>query len=151
MGRIERINSAIRGHDYKLFCKLVEGKLHIYRKSNGVETFRLEGGEILHSIRSVPHFVMALTHNWNATGYPVDWGIEPIMARLKSIDLWSRDIVGDIEKQSEKSDKEMERKMKTDAEAFAYEFRDSFKNTFKDVNTASLDKKKLTYNQRKAL
>lgn len=139
MGRAESITSAVRKHDYKLFCKHMEGKLCVMRKSNRVETYDIEG-KVVHFVRPASDFVFALTHNWKKTGYDVDWGIEPVMARLKAIDLWNRDLVADIEKQEELRDKETESKRKHDTESFLYEFRDNFKKTFNDVNTANMSK-----------
>lgn len=141
MGRAERITLKIRDHDYKLYCKRMEGKLCIFRESQRIESYLLDEGTVIHSVRPAPHFIMALTDNWQMKGQEVDWGIEPIMARLKAMDLWHRDIVSDIEAQEEKFAKASERKMKTDNEAFLYDFRDKFKKTFNDVNTANLSKK----------
>jgi hypothetical protein len=143
VGRVERISSAVQSHDWKLYCaKDIAGKLCIFRKSQRVETFYLDDTTVIHSVRPAPHFVMALTHNWKANGIPVDWGLEPILARVKSLDLWNRDIVSDLEVQEEKHLESCERDRKNKTEDFLHEFRSDFKRTFSDVNTSTLDKKK---------
>lgn len=144
MGRAERITSAIKRHDYNLFCKQVEGKLHVFRRAKRVESFVLDGGEVLHFVRPSSDYVMSLTKDWQLRGESADWGIDPILKRLQDIDLWNRDIVSDLEKQDEKTRAEADAKRRRETEDFLYEFRDDFKKTFSDVNVANMDKNKKT-------
>lgn len=143
MGRIERITREIQAYDRELYCdKGKEGMLCIYRKSKRAEHYQLEDGVWLTSVRPAPHLIFPLTDNWNVKGKPVDWGIVPILQRLKALDLWNRDIVSDIEEEYDKDKKESARKQKNNTESFLYEFRSQFKKTFNDVRTANMDMKK---------
>jgi hypothetical protein len=82
-----------------------------------------------------------LTHNWRPQGNPVEWGILPILARLKQSDLWKRDIVSDIEKNEERIAKENDRDRQNKTEDFLYDFHAKFKKTFSDVNVSTMEKK----------
>jgi hypothetical protein len=83
---------------------------------------------------------MALTHNFQSNGDAVDWGIEPILHRIKSIDLWNRDLVNEQEKQYDEKKKAIERESKNKAEDEARELRSAFKKTFNDYNVSTLNK-----------
>lgn len=145
--RVDQITSAVRAYDSKLYCRANEvGKLSVYRKSHRIETYDLGEGKVLHFIRPAPYFVFALTDNWKASGRPVDWGIEPILARLKAIDLWHRDLAEEIIQQEEKHAQSVARDRRNSIESFMYDFRDTFKKATNDINTATLEKK---YRERK--
>lgn len=142
MGRVERITEAIKSHDRLLYCdESREGKLCIYRKSTRLEAYRLDDDSVLQFARPAPHFIFALTHNWKMDGRNVDWGIEPIMARLRAIDLWNRDLAEEFIQQEEKEIESSERERKNTTEAFLKDFRRQFAKTFDGVNTANMAKK----------
>lgn len=137
-----RITKAVKRYDYLLFCKRnIEGKQCIYRQGKLLESYMLDDSKVLYNVKSTPNFIFALTHNWKESGYTVDWGIEPILARLKAIDLWKRDLADECEKNEEKHIESLARERKNTTESFLYEFRDKFKKTFSDVNTANMNKK----------
>jgi hypothetical protein len=142
VGRAERITEAIKSHDGLLYCdENKEGKLCVYRKSTRFETYRLDDDSILRFARPTPHFIFALTHDWKAAGNPADWGIEPILARLKAIDLWNRDLAEEIIQQEERNIEASARDRKNNTESFLLEFRKQFAKTFDGVNTANMTKK----------
>lgn len=143
MGRAERITKTIKHHDALLYCeRSKEGKLCVYRKSNRVESFRLDDEKsVLHFVRPAPHFVFALTHDWKLSGQEVDWGLEPIMARLKAIDLWNRDLAGECIRGEEKRLESLARDRQNNVESFLLDFRRQFQKTFNDVNTSTMEKK----------
>ena len=141
MGRETRITSEIKRQDAKLYCKRnTEGKLCIFRDGHSWESHSLEDGSSLKVLRPTPYFVCALTHNWKLQGIAVDWGIEPVLARLRAMDLWERDLVSEIIRNEEKHELAMDRQRKNATEDFLLEFRNDFKKTFKDVNTSSMEK-----------
>jgi hypothetical protein len=140
VGRAERVTELIKSHDSKLYCERSEsGKLCIYRKSSRVEWYELDGS-MLGFVRPTSHLIMALTHNWFESGYEVDWGLEVIFQRLKSLDLWTRDLAADIEKNEERIAKERLRDTQNKNEDFLREFRKPFAKAFSDVNTANMKK-----------
>jgi len=90
---------------------------------------------------SPPHYVFSLTDNWTLTGKPVEWGSEPILARLKAMDLWNSGV--GLEEMFEHNDKvelSKERARKNNIESFLLDFRRQFAKTFDGVNTANLKK-----------
>jgi len=151
MGRVDILNSRIRGHDSKLFvAKHGEGKLCVFREGFRMETYILDGGQTLHVPRPSPHLVFALTDNWKLTGNSVEWGIEPIMKKIRDSDLWNRDIVGDLEKQELKREESNSRRLKHETEDFLYDFQPRFKKAFADVNVGGLAKKDLRRKKEKS-
>lgn len=140
MGRAQSITSKVRSHDYKLYCrKNREGKLCVYRQGSSVERYDLEGGESLFCVRSTPHLVFAITHNWKESGYSVDWGIEPIMARIRAHDLWSRDLAQEVVDQETEFSKSKAREAKNMMENMAKDAQPFFKEAFKDINTSNMN------------
>lgn len=146
MGRAERITKTIKLHDRELYCERnEEGKLCVYRRSKRVESLRLDDESVLHFVRPAPHFVFALTHDWRMSGEPKDWGIEPVLARIKALDLWNRDLAGDLIQDEIKERQSLERDRQNTTEAFLKDFRRQFAKTFNDVNTTNLAKKDSRY------
>lgn len=144
MRRADRITSALKKHDSELYCvEHMEGKLCVMRKSHRWETYSLDEDSTLQYLRASPFFIFALTDNWKLTGNPVDRGIEPIMARIKAIDLWNRDLASEIIDQTEKEYAEKDRDRNNKVESFLYDFRSQFKKTFSDVNVSNLKKEKI--------
>lgn len=143
MSRERAISDYVQKYDDKLFCrKNAEGKLCIYREGYYFDTFALNDQDIISVLRLTPHFVFALTDNWKKDGLAVEWGKDKIWERLRKIDLWDKDIVGELEKQEEAHIAALDRSRRNQTEDFLYEFRNDFKETFKDVNTANFDKSK---------
>lgn len=141
MGRAEVLTKALKSHDRMLYVeKNKEGKLCVFRHSIRWETYYLEDNVLLRFARPAPHFVLALTHNFKANGMDVDWGVEPIMHRIRSIDLWNRDLCREQEEQYEKKKAGLDRESRNQAEAFASDVRPIFKKTFADYNTSSMKK-----------
>ena len=90
---------------------------------------------------SPPYYVFSLTDNWQLTGKPVEWGAEPILARLKAMDLWNSGVgLEEAIAHNEQVDLSKERARKNSIESFLYEFRSQFHKTFSDVNTANMKK-----------
>lgn len=140
MGRAETITRAIKRHDRELYCeKNREGKLCVYRKGSRVEPYDVNG-HLINFVRPAPYFVFALTENWKTNGVPVEWGIVPILERLKAIDLWNRDLAEECIRSTEKTTQAIERDRKNSTESFLKEFRTQFARATNGVNTANLDK-----------
>lgn len=142
MGREDIITREVKTHDSKLYCaRNTEGMLCIYRKSFRYESYQLEDSSWLTVSRPAPHFIFALSDNWNSNGKPVEWGVLPILARLKALDLWNRDIVGEMEDQYEKEEKSNLRTLRNNTESFLLDFRKQFARATNDVRVANLEKK----------
>jgi hypothetical protein len=140
VGRAEQITKELRLHDGQLYCEMHKvGKLCVYRKSVRWEDYWLDG-VTMRFARPAPHFIMALTHNWQLAGDAVDWGTLPIIARLNAMDLHKRDLALEQIKDEEKRAEQRQRAFHSKNEDFAKEIRRPFAKAFNDVNTANLAK-----------
>jgi hypothetical protein len=139
--RARRITWEVQKHDPKLYCgESHNGQLWIFREGYSYREYDVDG-VTLHALEPCPYYIMALTDNWSQSGQSVDWGLEPIMARLRSIDGWSRDVYEeDIYQQKERSKEKSERHFANETEAFLKEFRPQFAKAFDGINTSSMDK-----------
>lgn len=144
MSRERELSAYVQKYDQKLFCKKIqEGKLAIFRESHYWETFALNEQDTINVLRLTPHFVFALTDNWKKDGEAVPWGKDKIWERLHKVDLWKRDIVGEMEKQEDKRAESLERDRQNQTEAFLHDFHGQFKKTFSDTRVANFEKKDL--------
>lgn len=142
MDLAQKYTVALRKHDENLFArKEPDGIIKVYEKSYHYETYDVDG-DTVHFLVPSPKFVMAVTDNWSVRGKPVEWGLLPLIQKIKSIDWHNAQAeLHRIEEENEKLKKSKERDFANKAESFAYDFRDSFKKTFSDYNVASLKKK----------
>jgi hypothetical protein len=140
VGRAEQITRELKLHDRELYCEMHKvGKLCVYRKSVRWEDYDLDG-VFMRFARPAPHFIMALTHNWQLAGDAVDWGLLPIIARLNAMDLHNRDLAEELIKDEEKRAEQRRRDFHSKNEDFAKEIRRPFAKAFNDINTANMAK-----------
>lgn len=139
--RERQITRAVQGYDTELYAKKgYEDRIDIFRKVYRYETY--DCGEFLLT-RAVeePYRVFSLTDTWTPWGKPREWGIEPILARLRSIDLWKRDVGGEVIAANEKIKESQDRSRKNELEAFLYDNKRVFQRALDGVNTSILDKR----------
>ncbi len=143
MERKDRITSIIKRHDRLLYCDyLPQGGLAIFRQLYRYEPMEVDGN-IIHYQVSSPHLVFALTHTWSVNGRSVDWGIEPIMQKLRMSDLWrSDDIISELTRDYDKGEQSRARHTRNQIESFVKDFRPQFAKATEGINTGTLDKKK---------
>lgn len=139
--RAVQITKAVREYDRELYAEYSHGRIDILRKTYTYVPYDVDGVTIL-VCKEEPYRVLCLTDTWNAWGKPVDWGIEPIMAKLRRSDLWKRDIASEVVSHNEKIKETKSRDMKNNLEGFLSDNRSKFKRAFGDINTSLLDKKK---------
>lgn len=145
--RLRQISRALQGYDRELFvAPSVKGVPCVFRKTRAAESYDFDG-TVVHRIVIRPHLVFALTDNWTVFGRPVDWGIEPILARLKEMDLHNRDVAGELIDSYEKAEKSKERGLRNDAEAFFADHRREFARATDGINTSLI---KSDLNRRKS-
>jgi hypothetical protein len=90
---------------------------------------------------SPPHFIFSLTDNWTAQGRPVDWGVEPVISRLRAMDLWNSGVTADdVLKQNEMVEEGKSRDLRNNIESFLLDFRRQFAKATDGINTSTLDK-----------
>lgn len=139
--RLRRITSAIQDHDRELFAKEQHGRIDILRKGYKYEAYELDEDTVLQALKRNDYLVMSLTDTWNALGNPVDWGLEPIVARLRAMDLWRRDIAEEQIRLHEKDAMSQDRDMDNNIEAYLKENRRAIAKHWGDINTSTLDKR----------
>lgn len=88
--RLDRINEIVRGYDRALFAEQVGDQVRIFRRLSASQVSNY-GMEEINVGSTYPQYITALTHNWSPHGNPVDWGIEPILNHLRSMDSWRDD------------------------------------------------------------
>jgi hypothetical protein len=94
----------------------------------------MEDGSVLRVKVPEKQLVFHLTHNWSPRGTPVEWGLLPIMNRLKCIDIYNNyGWFDQIMTEAEKQDEGKKRDFNNTVESFMYEFRDAVKKTTSDV------------------
>lgn len=141
MGRAQVITEHIRRFDPLLFCeKQRDGKLCVYRKDQRIESYDVDGN-VIHFVRPAPYLVFALTDTWNLSGAPRDWGIEPILHKLKGCDLWARDIAKESMESVVKDKESKDRAVDNHIESFLKENRREFARRTNDIVTGTLNKK----------
>ena len=102
-----RITDEIQRYDYKLYAKKDnDGVIRIYRKCKEYRSEQLTRDVSVLNLINNDHLVMSLTDTWGFRGKPVDWGVLPIMARLRAMDLWnSENLSSEFFKNEEKDEK----------------------------------------------
>lgn len=119
-----RLTKALKDHDDALLArKGDDGKIHVYRK----------GQQSLHHIFS-------LTEDWTTHSRAVEWGVEPIIQRLKAIDTWNHDVAGRVIDEELKADRGKEADRRNTYESFLLDIRKQFAKATNDINTGTLNK-----------
>ncbi len=137
-----RIEQTIKMHDPMLFLnKNYKGELQIMRKSFRMVPYDIDGKGVSVAT-STPHYIMSLTEDWTGKTRPVDWGLEPIIRRLKEIDDWGGESSFDrMLRDNSKKDELKEKAFASLTEDVAKEWRKDFKKHTSDLLTHSVDKK----------
>lgn len=141
VNRARRITAAVQTHDPLLYAKDDGKAIRIYRKQKEWRRESLNNYTPIWTFVRNDHLVMSLTDTWGVTGKPVDWGIEPVLARIKALDLWGNDnLANQFFVEEEKHEKSKERDFKNNVESFLYDFRSTFAKGTNDINTSLLSK-----------
>lgn len=142
MNQAERYTEALKRHDRDLFCRLeADGFYKVYLKSARYETYEVNCKVVSFLVPDFK-FVVALSDTWSIRGKPVEWGLLPLMEKIRSIDSQNKDAeMYQLEEQFRKTSEAKERDFNNKTEAFLYDFHSQFAKTFKDFNTSTVNKK----------
>lgn len=138
--RIREINRALKFFDKDLFADNTRSfdRIDINRRKQRFLPYEVQG-ETLWVLAPLSERVICLTDNWVETGCPVDWGIEPILAKLRAIDLWNRtDWQEWFTKQAEEHDESKKRDRRNNIESFLLDNRRSFAQATEGYTTRTL-------------
>lgn len=140
MNRDIKITKEVRRYDRKLFAvRTCNGMLQIYREADHAAAS--DADEALSISRPHPQFILALTDTWTLKGKPVEWGMEPILAKLRDMDSWREDkILENMLKIRARNEEDELRSMKNTNRAMAADLRKDFAKATNDINTSTLSK-----------
>lgn len=128
MDKAKTLTGYLKRYDSELFA--------VCNKPPRIDVYRQNRDKL-----SPPHFIFSLTDTWTASGKPVDWGVEPVIARLRALDLWNSGIgVEHFIEQSEKEKEEELRNFRNNTESFLLDFRRQFAKATDGINTSTLEK-----------
>lgn len=115
-------------------------KVTIMRKKTYWETVEFEGKTIQYS-RTYPDYVISLTKDWKMNSEPVDWGIEPVLNKIKESDPWrDSNYFTDFVKQRENLEAMRRESKRGQIRDLAYDMRREFARATNDINTSTLAK-----------
>lgn len=136
--RVTRLNQELRKHDRNLFVVNSNGMIQVWRKADRWQANELSYDESGHS--QPMQFIAALTDNWQATGSPVDLGIEPVLYKIQNMDSWNKGSqLEAMRKRREKEKEDQKRQKVNETRAIAADLRKDFAKATNDINTSSLD------------
>lgn len=139
--RVKRLTEVLKSHDRALYAsRSSNGMIQVWRQADRWEASLIpEGAE--NPDRPCPQFILPLTDNFKLNGKPVEWGLDPLLRMIQSMDSWSQeDILGDVTKTRESEKRVRERSRNNDIRARAYDMRREFARSFNDINTSTLAK-----------
>lgn len=135
--RIKRLNEELKKHDRKLFCyRTCNGMVQVWRKGDvHAWDFFLDdkpSGDKL-------QFILPITNNWTLTGAPTEWGIEPLMQRIMSMDNWNHpELYNEHASKRAENDRLEEKRKKGVIHDIAVDIQKDFAKATDDVRTANL-------------
>lgn len=149
MARAKRLTRILQDeYDRELFAQFRFGRIDIMRRGFRMVQYDLDGATLLAPVRNDWH-VMSLTDNWHNNGKPVEWGIEPILARLASLDLHRRDLAGESIRAAERRQATNERDLDNNLEAFWKDNRRAWAKNFDQINRSNLPRPDRRYRDEK--
>lgn len=135
---LERVTREVRKYDDQLYAQRSDdGVPCVFRKRKSVERHEI-GNCVILKVVDRPDLVFPLTDNWLFSGHSVEWGIEPILHKLRSCDQASRDIFQEMNKHNERVDESRKKDFSNKIEAWAYDARKAFAKSTDHINTSQI-------------
>lgn len=143
--RTRRLNEVMKAYDSKLMVKRnSKGVINVYRERAIADSFQHERITYVY-VKPVYDLIVSLTDNWSDDGRPVDWGVEPLLAKFRQMDSW-RDDTGYAKfcESRERYERDQERMRKNEIRARAADLRKDFAKATNDivVKQESLDRRR---------
>lgn len=137
---VRKLTKAVSGYDRELFVKREGETVRVLRKATRFLSYEVDGNVIHYSV-SAPHVVLHLTDTWTVSGKPVEWGVEPVLSRLRDMDTTKHDVGAEIIQKLQKSEEISKKDFRNNNESFLKDFRRQFSRAFNNINTSTMDKK----------
>lgn len=141
-GRVRYLNKHLKKYDSKLFCARAGDKIDVYRNVYRQDVYKI-GDETLIHLVEVPSHVLSLTEDWTVTGRPVDWGVEPLLQRLRKMDTWNHDSWSEAEAGAERNRALKKRRLKNKLDDIGYEVQPYFKKAADEFNFSNVSKESI--------
>lgn len=139
--RVRRLSDLVQGYDRDLYAfRASNGMLQIHRKANRLEAsdYNQEEPQLAHLN---PQFILALTDTWTLDGQPVEWGLEPLMCKLKEMDSWRSDTeIKGLRRKRERAKEIQANSKRNESRAMAADLRRDFAKATNEINTSTLEK-----------
>jgi hypothetical protein len=140
IGTKNRMNKILKSYDSKLFVvEGYDGKLHVHRE---IDRFmKSNGGMVdLNAGDYNPQYLFSLTDTWKFEGKAVEWGAEPLLETIRSLDEWNCDNFEDMVRRRERRAEDKKRIRENELRAIAADCRRDFARATNDINTSTLEK-----------
>lgn len=137
--QVRRLSSEVSKYDRRLFAtRGVDGMIRVLRKGD-----RLEASDFNQSEPDLvdlhPQLILSLTHNWHYSGTPVEWGVEPVLEKLRAMDSWVDPAMFSRMHKARDSEKEREdRSRRNEFRSIALDLRKDFARATNDINTSGM-------------
>lgn len=132
----------LKAHDADLVCRRsgLDGPYCILQKSTTWDSYQFGAASLTYS-RPTYNLVFALTDTWTKQGKPRDWGIEPVIQRIKEHRFERHaEQFQELMKADAKAKESSAREQSNKSEAFLRDFRRQFAKATNDINTSTLEK-----------
>lgn len=138
--RLASLNRHLKHYDRELYAARSGHTYQIYRKSYRWDSYEYQG-QGLAVLREQPHYIISLTDTWKPDGKPVEWGIEPLLAQIRSMDLWrDRGMYAEMVKKREREERWKEDTRSNNIRAAAIDMKRDLAKATNDINTSTLNK-----------
>lgn len=133
---LARLNKEVKAFDSLLYAiRASNGMLQVYRQPIRAVANLFESTDF----NPNPLLVLCLTDTWTIQGKPVEWGLEPVMERLRSMDQWQSGIsYEEFCKQRDLGESNEKRAFTNEVRARAMDVRKDFARLTDDINLSTL-------------
>ena len=136
------LNKALKAHDKNLYARLCKDDVwRVFQRVKQWRTHHLDDGNTLLERYDADWLICPLTHNWAASGEPVEWGIEPVINHIKyGRPEYTKKRDEELARQAAQSSESRQRGLKSVAVDAAEDMWDGAKKGWSNIRYANMDK-----------
>lgn len=130
----KRLTRELKAYSRDLYAeRSPNGAVQIYRKATRYESYEFDGKTLTVAL-PMPQLIVCLTDDWTMRGNPVEWGIEPVCWKIRSIDSHRDDSYFEkMVKQREEEEENKKRAKKNEFRAIAADMRKDFAKATNEI------------------
>ena len=131
---VKRLTKELKTYSKDLYAdRGPNGNVQVYRRATRYESYEFEGKTLTVSL-PLPQLILHLTDNWLPSGKPVEWGIEPLRSKIRSIDSHRDDSYFEkMVKEREEIDSINKQSKRNEFKAIASDMRKDFAKATNDI------------------